>query len=400
MGDIGDPGPTSRPQWVIFIRRFFCAVLYYTGLNFAFRLLFRRNDCVVLMYHRVIDQDNLTGPRARFVHPGAYVTKRTFEMQMAYVARHFSVIDVLALVSAAENGGKLPNNACVITFDDGWRDNHTCAFPILKRYNLPATIFLVSDYVGTNRRFWQETLSLMLSECLASPRATESLASTCPAVEWHGISTVLANRRVAWAKRIQVCLEAIQALAPTERSTIMKELEAALALHDIPVDQSERVVLNWDEVAEMGMSRINFGSHTRNHPILTEVSVAEAIEEVAALKPVIEAHLSTDWFAFSYPNGQFDADIKRNVMAHYKCAFSADPGFVKPGDDVFSLKRMGIHNEGSFTEAMFACKTSGLWDLFVKIWKPRKPLDRRGGDPSKPLEKCADPRRTRCRSWS
>ena len=355
---------------MIWTRRFLCAVLYYTGLNAVFRLVLRRNDCVVLMYHRVVDPDDLDGLEARFVHPGMHVTTQAFEMHMDYIARHFHVIDVPQLMRAVKDGERLPRNACVITFDDGWRDNYTHAFPILKRHNLPAMVFLVSDYVGTNRWFWYERLSLMLSKCLTSPSVHEGWAAACPATERSGLFAVFADRRLPPANRIRASLAAIGAMAPSDRRTVTGELEAVLAAHHVPIEFSERVMLNWDEVAEMCGHRVGFGSHTRNHQILTEVSISEAVQEIAGSKSVIEAHLSAGCSAFCYPNGQFSNDVKHAVMAHYQCAFSTARGFVKPGDDIFALKRTGIHNEGTFTRAMFACKTSGILDLFLSVWNP------------------------------
>jgi peptidoglycan/xylan/chitin deacetylase (PgdA/CDA1 family) len=352
------------------LRRFLCATFYYSGLSFVFRLWFRRNDCLVLMYHRIIDPNTLNDLDARFVHPGMYVTKETFEMQMAYIARHFRVIDVAQLMSVLKGREGLPRNACVITFDDGWRDNYTHALPVLKKHSLPATIFLVSDYIGTHRWFWQEKLSFLLSKCLTSPCLAEGWVSSCPTIERRGLAAVLTDKRLTPAAAIRSCLGVMETLAQSDTRTMAKELEAVLVAHRVPVECSERLMLNWEEIGEMSINRIAFGSHTRSHPILTKVAISEAVQEISGSKLDIEAHLPACCSTFCYPNGQFNEDIKRNVMAHYECAFSTNRGFVTSGHDIFALRRIGIHDEGSFTQAMFACTTSGILEPFLSVWRP------------------------------
>lgn len=94
----------------------------------------------VLMYHHVKES------RIRELNT---VTPEAFEKQMAYLSRHgYKVLSMDDYISVKKSGGKFSRNTIVITFDDGYEDNYTYAFPILKKYHLPATIFVISDYVG------------------------------------------------------------------------------------------------------------------------------------------------------------------------------------------------------------------------------------------------------------
>jgi peptidoglycan/xylan/chitin deacetylase (PgdA/CDA1 family) len=78
------------------------------------------------------------------------VSERSFEYQMAFMKRHgFKVISFEDLVTGITQGQQFSRNSVVVQFDDGYEDNYTYAFPILKKYGFPAIVFLVSDKVGT-----------------------------------------------------------------------------------------------------------------------------------------------------------------------------------------------------------------------------------------------------------
>lgn len=107
----------------------------------------------VLMYHRVQPDD----ASADEIEPGMFVGVSTFEKHIGWLAKRFDLVTLSEALDVAHpsNGRRL----AVITFDDGWRDNLTHAWPILRRYNARATIFLVTDWVGQIHTPQKEFLS-------------------------------------------------------------------------------------------------------------------------------------------------------------------------------------------------------------------------------------------------
>lgn len=98
-----------------------------------------RNRASILMYHSVSDRSDYF----------ANVLPQEFEGQMQYLAREkFSVISLLELVRRLRAGESL-GGAIILTFDDGYRDNYTDVFPVLKRFDFPATIFVTTDQIGS-----------------------------------------------------------------------------------------------------------------------------------------------------------------------------------------------------------------------------------------------------------
>ena len=103
--------------------------------------LSRWHAAPIIMYHHV-SPDNTARPDT--------VSPRRFEWQMAYLkANHFNVLSLSELVQAAREGKPLPRKSVAITFDDGYEDNYTHAFFVLKKYHFPATIFVISDVINT-----------------------------------------------------------------------------------------------------------------------------------------------------------------------------------------------------------------------------------------------------------
>ncbi|MEX1034286.1 MAG: polysaccharide deacetylase family protein, partial [Cellvibrionaceae bacterium] len=115
----------------------------------------------ILMYHRILPK---TDPRYAAEEPGMVVEPHTFEMHLEVLQRHFTLIPLGEWLSRRRNGQSLPPKSCALTFDDGWTDNYEYAFPILKRYKAPATLFAVSHMIGTNEMFWPNRLALLLRQ--------------------------------------------------------------------------------------------------------------------------------------------------------------------------------------------------------------------------------------------
>ncbi|HVF47919.1 MAG TPA: polysaccharide deacetylase family protein [Pyrinomonadaceae bacterium] len=97
----------------------------------------------VLAYHKI----DLPTPDVKI--RGAYTSPHRFEKQILYLKkRAFDFFTASELIGFYLENGRFPENAICITFDDGWKDNYANAFPILKKFNIKATIFLVPSCIG------------------------------------------------------------------------------------------------------------------------------------------------------------------------------------------------------------------------------------------------------------
>jgi peptidoglycan/xylan/chitin deacetylase (PgdA/CDA1 family) len=126
------------------IRSAAARTLHGSGLLGIHRRVFQRGQALVLMYHRVLNVDEVPAD----LEAGMYVTTPAFAQHVAHLAEAYDVVDLDALLAWQEGRRTFAKTPCVITFDDGWQDNYTNAFPLLQQYGLTATIFLITGQIG------------------------------------------------------------------------------------------------------------------------------------------------------------------------------------------------------------------------------------------------------------
>lgn len=120
----------------------FCFFLYFSGIVplcvYLRKRFLKRYVAVALMYHRVSDEGN---------NSDITVSTKNFERQIKYLKKNFNIVPLDELVDANIRHSKIEKSIVAITFDDGFRDNYADAYPILRKHNVPATIFVVTDYI-------------------------------------------------------------------------------------------------------------------------------------------------------------------------------------------------------------------------------------------------------------
>jgi peptidoglycan/xylan/chitin deacetylase (PgdA/CDA1 family) len=132
----------------------------------------RRTDGFgILMYHRVVD------PSPRVPKPTWNVTpKRLREQLLGLLTRGFRARSLSSAVTAHLRGESIPSNVFVVTFDDGYENNYSHALPVLRELNVPATIFLATKYLDSDRSFpfddWSAAGSSSVPACTWRPLAT------------------------------------------------------------------------------------------------------------------------------------------------------------------------------------------------------------------------------------
>jgi len=354
-GSVPVRGPKGVDGIKYSARRFGAWLLFVSGATAVYRRLALQNRVVVLMYHRIKPRSE--GKSAAL--EGMQVDPATFERQMAYLRKRFHLLRLDDLRRHLLDRTPFPPNSCLVTFDDGWKDNFSHAYPILNRYDVPAVVFLSVGHIGTRKRFWQERAF----KALCGIRETAAGNPDFPARKCHLPGGIKVEELAAWTeeKFREEVREQIGTLKKFPLSRIEPIVEELVEWAGTsPLDEEESF-LSWEDVLTMSRGGIDFGSHGMDHEILTNISPEAVREEVRTSKSIIEEKIQKGVYAFSYPNGNHDPVVRMCVReSGYQIAFGTSRGFVGPEDDLHSLKRVNVHADVTQGVPMFLSSILGI----------------------------------------
>lgn len=330
--------------------------LYYTGVLHVLKRRRLRGRAVVLMYHRVLT----AAERAHSFSSDAIVVEPdTFARQLAWLRRHFVLLTPEQFAERLREGRAFADASCLVTFDDGWTDNYANALPLLRRFDIPAIIFLPTRFVGAQHGFWQEQLARDLDGLRQAYRRDP--AALAEAVATHGLSDVVGGDGDG-RRRIHDFVRALKRRPQADVDRLRAAVAAMLKAHgdDTPADHPDRF-LDWDQVAAMAAAGIRFGSHAQSHRILPRLDDGEIDAELTESKREIEARLRRPVALFAFPNGDFDArsaDAARR--AGYAAAFTTQSGTVGANDDPYRVRRINIHEHATRHLPLFYATLLGV----------------------------------------
>lgn len=319
--------------------------LHYSGVLSLWLFLrskvARRRRICVLGLHRVLSDDDARRTNSQY---GILMREGTFARMLEYLNHRFSVISLNALLDGGGNTTEHSRPLGLLTFDDGWRDNYTTAFPWLRRFRMPATVFLVTGLVENQGLFWVERLQ----RGWANPAGQEHIKASLQTLAAEG----------AHAMGFDEIVEHLKRMPAETRDRVLNTLLPDGERNDEP-NEVDRM-MGWDEVKELSSQGIEFGAHTVNHPLLTYESDLTVEHEVRVGRETLENRLGVKTRAFAYPNGDWNDRVRGWVeRTGYDCAFTTRAGWYRQGDDLYSIRRIFVHERnvtgwnGTFSPAMF-----------------------------------------------
>lgn len=309
-----------------------------------------RSSVPVLMFHGVLPDADASpfNARGKMISPGKM---RSF---LERLARMFRAVSMDEFLDRMESGEKL-SNAMVITFDDGYRNVYSHAYPVLREMGLPFAVFVSTGYVDTDRVMPSDVLNYSVAMTTARtlpkgvlPEETdlgspEAKARALPLLKRSLASFGFdrANERLDW-----IC----------ERLGVRRD---GAAWDDVRF-------LSSGQIREMSDGGVTFGGHTVTHAILSRESPERVRTEVRECKGTLESITGKAVASFAYPNGSradFDETSKRELReAGYAASFATIHGLYRPGDDPFEIRRIGVDNRWPYEE--LETRASGVLKVF------------------------------------
>jgi peptidoglycan/xylan/chitin deacetylase (PgdA/CDA1 family) len=272
----------------------------------------------VMIFHRVHTRTDPLFPN----EPDA----AAFEERMRWIAGTFRVLP-LAQAIARLREGNLPARALCITFDDGYRDNHDVALPILKKLGLPATFFISTGFLDGGR-MWNDSVIETVRRASRSLDAPE-LGLDPVAVETIEQKRTAIGALIGKAKYMPLDerVEAVDAIA--RRAGIV-----------LPDD----LMMSGDQVRALHKAGMSIGAHTVRHPILARIELERARQEISEGRAALERLIGERIPLFAYPNGRPGSDYRAEHVAlvrelGFDAAFSTAHGAAASSDDPFQIPR-------------------------------------------------------------
>jgi peptidoglycan/xylan/chitin deacetylase (PgdA/CDA1 family) len=299
----------------------------------------RRPKPIILTYHRIAEAK--TDPWRLAIPP------REFDRQLAVLKQCRTVLS-LTEMARLNQAGTLPANAIAITFDDGYACNALHAFPLLRKYGVPATIFLITGYVSSHEEFWWDALEKLVRETerqsldltLRETRTTFFLGQRSASIDdptWNGFNpktTRQAAYLTLWSK--------LRVLRYQERAATLADLHRQARISST-ARQSHRILTEAEITKLVQSELVQIGAHSVTHPSFNELTFAEQKLEVEQSRDACFALTGRQPQAFAYPYGDYNNEAIESVRsARFKIACSAQPLSVAKLSDPLCLPRLQV----------------------------------------------------------
>jgi peptidoglycan/xylan/chitin deacetylase (PgdA/CDA1 family) len=291
-----------------------------------------RGGVRILMYHRFAD-------RAALARQCAYLRDRYRPVSMADVAGWL------------HEGRALTPYAVAVTVDDGYRDFEEAGYPVFAAYGIPVTVFLVADFMDGRIWLWFDRVRWAFRQArgeavsIGMPGGGELRRELRSAESREAAGAEVVSLAVGWSVE--------------DRERLVEELPRRLGV-EMPEGAPEGYQpLTWDAVRRLAAHGVEFGAHTRTHPILSGLGRERLREEIAGAQARIEAELGRPVLHFCYPNGKMRdigaAAVEAVRAAGMRTAVTAEPGLNRAGQDAWLLHRVGAdpgHTEWYFRQCV------------------------------------------------
>jgi len=273
------------------------------------------------MYHRFMSD----------LDDGYVLKQNDFKKQINFIQRHYTIVSLEHYLALPKNERLKIRNPLALTVDDGYRNFYLHAYPVLKEYSLPATMYLPYNFIEQGNWMWQDKNKYILRNA----RFKEFEFKWENKVYKYQVNTFkeLINNMV---RTYELCMR----VTLKERDIFSQSFAEAAGIHlpERPIE--EFAPLTWDEIREMELNGITFGSHTMNHEILIHTDSKNYIAEISNSKVELENRLGHEITGFCYPNGDYNIEIVNAVQnSGYSYAVTTRGGLNYLNDSFMLIRR-------------------------------------------------------------
>ncbi|VVP91459.1 hypothetical protein PS918_03276 [Pseudomonas fluorescens] len=283
---------------------------------------------VILMLHRVLPDDHA----AELPHRNELcLGPKAFEHLLIWLRKYFDCVPLMEILQPGSLRSTRPK--VTLTFDDGWRDNAVNAFPLLQKYQVPASIFLSTDFIGSRQRFWWESIG----ETLWNSHGEQARRPLIDCLQQLGRPLPASCDDPDEQRRSLALLHFLQQLKTLSPADLNR-------LTDACPQESLPQALDWHQVRSLESSGlVRFGPHGASHAILTGLDDQRLDEELSRSRQALLNGCNRPLPVYCYPNGDNDARVRQHVADHhFPFALGTGTGIYRGHSDPLALPRFGV----------------------------------------------------------
>lgn len=293
-------------------KRLAADVLHHSHAMGALGMMLRRRlrrRLIVFNYHRIRpDGRGFTSDLEEYVYD---TCASTFAAQMRWLKANTEVLSEAQLIRHLDSPRTLRRPASLITFDDGYLDNYTIAYPILRDLGLPATLFVPTRAIEQRQLGWWDVMAYLIKK------------TTRPFIDVEGQTFSLPDQRREATSFYQEQMKK----APQERTADLVQRIAGACEVDPPSPRrADRELMSWDQIREVARDNFTIGCHTHSHRVLSTLIPDEQEQELTRSRSIIEEQLGTPVHSIAYPVGE--RQFLSNETEDIACRLGFHVGFT------------------------------------------------------------------------
>ncbi len=300
-------------------------ILYKLGLIRLIHKIKNKNTLTIIMLHRVLPPHLITqyGANTEWT-----MTPDILESFFVFIKKYYNPVSAKDVENHIYHNSPLPNNAILITFDDGWQDNYEYAEKILTRQKIPSLIFIVSDTINQTLPFWQELIYSCCSKSEQHFTHCKKLAGTHPEDDL------------------------LTFIATLEKDIPQNKIDLVINYCKEMSTNLERQILTEKEIQALTQHAIEIGSHGASHKKLGTLPAKEQQNEITQSRKTLEKITKKPVTFISFPHGSSDKHTAQLCkQAGYTLCFNSHVALNKTRQKNIELARIHV-SQSSLTTNM------------------------------------------------
>jgi peptidoglycan/xylan/chitin deacetylase (PgdA/CDA1 family) len=291
-------------------------------------IFLQKQKSAILLFHRVMPvRDKMWDP----------MDPALFEQTLKFVKKNFNTLPLNELLFSPPQASSKPLAA--ITFDDGYKDFADYAVPLLNKYSLPASMFIVTECVDKNLPTWTFVLDYLFEK--TKKLSLDNFNFPELNNEFQKTKWINEEDRISYGKKFKQYLKWIS-------SSVRSNVIDNLLLNFNDVKHPAGMMLTWNEIKQIKAAGFDIGSHSITHVTLATVEGNNELNsELIGSKRIIKERADIDTEIISYPCGNYDERVKSfSKNAGYKAGLAVDRQlYDAKKQDLFEVPRIELYNE-------------------------------------------------------